>query len=257
MDALTRLGRYFFAIPMVVFGIQYFLYGRFVGGLSPVPPWAPGGRIGAYVAGAVLVSTGLSILIDKGTRRSALLLGGFYLACVVLLHTRKFSDILHDGVARTRALEPLALCGAAFVLAAGAAVRSGWEEARHKSDWILLGGRLLFAFPMVIFGIQHFQFAQFIATLIPPWIPVHLFLTHLTGVAFIAAGAGIELPWTRRMAATWLGIMFLLWVVLLHAPRVVGSPHNGDEWTSAFVALAMCGGAFIVARTGTGRPDSM
>jgi uncharacterized membrane protein len=256
MDALTKLGRYFFAIPVVVFGIQYFLYGRFVGGLSPVPPWAPGGRTGAYLVGAVLLATGIGILVDQATRASALVFGGLFLACVVLLHTQKLSDILYDGVARTRALEPLALAGAAFVLAAGATARSGWEVARHNSDWVLHVGRFLFAFSLVIFGIQHFQYAQFIATLIPAWMPGHLFLAYFTGAALIAAGVGIELPWTRRMAATWLGIMFLLWAVLLHAPRVAAALHNGDEWTSAFVALAMGGGALIVARTGAGRPAS-
>ena len=46
-----------------------------------------------------------------------------------------------------------------------------------------------------------------------------------------------------------LGLMFFLWVVILHAPRVAASPHNGNEWTSAFVALAMSGSALLVAGT--------
>jgi hypothetical protein len=41
MKSLAQLGRYFFAIPFCVFGIQYFLYGHYAGGLSAVPPWAP------------------------------------------------------------------------------------------------------------------------------------------------------------------------------------------------------------------------
>jgi hypothetical protein len=41
--------------------------------------------------------------------------------------------------------------------------------------------------------------------------------------------------------------MFLLWVLILHAPRVVGALHNGNEWTSMFVALAMSGAGFVVA----------
>jgi len=43
--------------------------------------------------------------------------------------------------------------------------------------------------------------------------------------------------------------MFLLWTVLLHAPRVFARIHNKDELTSLFVALAMSGGSFIVAAT--------
>ena len=50
MKSLAQLGRYFFAIPFCVFGIQYFLYGHYAGGLSPVPPWAPGGAVGVCVS---------------------------------------------------------------------------------------------------------------------------------------------------------------------------------------------------------------
>jgi hypothetical protein len=41
--------------------------------------------------------------------------------------------------------------------------------------------------------------------------------------------------------------MFLLWVLVLHAPRVAASPRNGDEVTSLLVALAMGGASFILA----------
>jgi hypothetical protein len=41
--------------------------------------------------------------------------------------------------------------------------------------------------------------------------------------------------------------MFFLWVVIVHAPRIAASPHNGNEWNSGLVALAICGAAWIVA----------
>jgi hypothetical protein len=43
--------------------------------------------------------------------------------------------------------------------------------------------------------------------------------------------------------------MFFSWVLILHAPRVWASPHNGNEWTSAFICLAMSGAAFAIAGT--------
>jgi hypothetical protein len=41
MDRLLGLRRFFSAIPMVGFGLQYVGYGHYLGGLPPVPPWAP------------------------------------------------------------------------------------------------------------------------------------------------------------------------------------------------------------------------
>jgi hypothetical protein len=110
-------------------------------------------------------------------------------------------------------------------------------------------GRFLFALPLLVFGIQHFMYARYVATLVPSWIPGHLFWAYFVGAAFVATTLSIATQIKARLSAIWLGIMFLLWVLVLHLPRVAAAPHNGDEWTSAFVALAMGGGAFLVAGT--------
>jgi len=47
--------------------------------------------------------------------------------------------------------------------------------------------------------------------------------------------------------ATLLGVMFFLFVLLLHIPRISFHLRDGNEWTSGFVALAMCGGAWVLA----------
>jgi uncharacterized membrane protein YphA (DoxX/SURF4 family) len=117
------------------------------------------------------------------------------------------------------------------------------------ANWALLLGRFLFAISMVVFGAQHFRYAGFIATLIPAWIPVHLFWVYLTGTGMIVAGFGIATCILASLASLGLGVMFLLWFLLLHAPRVAASPRNGDEWTSALVALAVSGGSFLLAST--------
>jgi uncharacterized membrane protein YphA (DoxX/SURF4 family) len=108
---------------------------------------------------------------------------------------------------------------------------------------------------MVVFGAQHFMYAGFIATLIPAWIPVHLFWVYLTGTGMIVAGFSIATGILASLASMSMGLMFLLWFLLLHAPRVAASPRNGDEWTSAFVALAVSGGSFLLASTFSRRPS--
>jgi hypothetical protein len=41
--------------------------------------------------------------------------------------------------------------------------------------------------------------------------------------------------------------MYGSWVLMLHLPRVLAQPAMRAEWTSLFVALALCGGAWLVA----------
>jgi uncharacterized membrane protein len=104
----------------------------------------------------------------------------------------------------------------------------------------------------VVFGIDHFLFLAFVASLVPAWLPGGLFWAYLTGTGFIAAGISILTKKIDRWGSFLLGTMFLLWFLLLHAPRVVMAfrshdPNAPDEWSSAFIALAMCGGSWICA----------
>jgi len=154
----------------------------------------------------------------------------------------RLRTVISQGGERTGALEALALAGAAWVLAGKSS--SGltiFPGLRAFADTLSKIGLYLFAFSMLIFGVQHYMYAPYIATLIPAWMPAHLFLTYFTGTAFIAAAIAIASGIQARLGAALLGLMFLLWTVLLHAPRVFAHIHNKDELTSLFVALAMSG----------------
>jgi len=213
-----------------------------------VPPWAPGGSVGAYLVGAVLIATGLSIAINWKARVPALVIGGLFLLCVIFLQFPHFSAVLHNGTDRTRAFEPLALSGAAFALAAVLPAEGlGAGIASSHDDQLILFGRLLFGISTILFGVQHFMYATFLATLVMPWLPAHLFWIYFTGASMVAAGLAIATGIQARLAGILLGIMFLLWVLLLHAPRVFANLHNQDELTSLFVALAFSGSSFIFA----------
>jgi uncharacterized membrane protein YphA (DoxX/SURF4 family) len=245
---MILFGRLAFAISLAVFGIQYIQYGKYVGGLPPVPPWAPGGAIGAYLVGVVLVAAALSLASNQKARLSALVVGGLFLFCVLFLQLQHFSAVVHNGVDRTRAFEPFALAGAAFVLAAllprGA---SGPAPPLNSKRNLTLFGRVIFGVSMVVFGWQHFLYAAFLATLVPVWLPAHLFWIYFTGVGMVVAGLAITFNVLGGIASIGLALMFGLWVLVLHGPRVIAQPHNGDELCSLFVALAFCGASIIFA----------
>lgn len=102
---------------------------------------------------------------------------------------------------------------------------------------------------MILGGIQHFLFVDFVASLVPAWIPGHVFWTYFAGVALIAGGTGLILPQTVRLAAPLAGLMMFLWVLLLHIPRAMAAApaQSRNEWTAVFEALTMSGIAFVLA----------
>src|SRR5258708_30294972 len=238
MDKLRHFGRLCFAISIAFFGAQYLLYGRFEGGLPLVPPWTPGAPVLAYVPAVALILAALSIASPWKARQSAISLGTFLLLSFFFLHCLHLSSIVHNGTDRTRAFECLTLSAIGFSFAGILPNGRDSSASGIATNWPLLVGRSLFAISMVVFGAQHFMYAGFIATLIPAWIPLHLFWVYLTGTGMIFAGFCIATGLLASLASMGLGLMFLLWFLLLHAPPLATSPRNAAECPSALVALA-------------------
>jgi len=251
LDGLFQLGRLLLAAAMAVFGTGYCIYASSLHWPVPGPPWTPGGHVSAAIAGVVLIAIGLSLASEVKARLAATVLGLLLILRVLFLHLPELLRAVRNPDKWTGAAEVLAMGGAALVLAGG--LKEWPDFAGWSSGTAVKIGRYLFALPLFIFGTQHFMYGPFIAGLVPRWIPGHLFWAYFVGAAFIAAGISITTGNKSSLAATLLGSMFLLWVLILHLPRVIAAPHNGNEWTSGFVALAMSGCAFIFA--GAGRRD--
>lgn len=108
-------------------------------------------------------------------------------------------------------------------------------------------GRLFFAIPMAVFGSEHFTDTADIATLVPSWIPAHIFWTYLVGVALIAAALSITVKIQSRLAATLLGAMFCSFVVLMDIPAVIEQPGNRFFWALVLRELTFGSGALAFA----------
>jgi uncharacterized membrane protein YphA (DoxX/SURF4 family) len=247
----TQPGRILLAMAIAAFGVQYLLA---VANIVPAPgpPWpaaAPPILVG--IAGVLLLALALCLgWAGLASRAAAVLAIALFLtACLDTLP--KLAAAPRKPGPWTSSFELLAMCGGALVLAATLWKRPPADVPtsgrRSRTSTLLLAGRLLFAVSLGVFGVQHFLYGPFIATLLPAWIPGHLFWAYFVGVAFAASALSLATGVQARLAGTLLGLMFLLWVVFLHLPRCFAAPHNGNEWTSAIVALAMGGCAWILA----------
>jgi uncharacterized membrane protein YphA (DoxX/SURF4 family) len=154
------------------------------------------------------------------------------------------------GFVWTNPLKALALAGGAALLAGtvpdeGRAIpaAAGW-----RSMWPQLGAVFLAVF-FLVGGVQHFVYHDFVANMVPSWIPGRGFWAYVTGVALIASGVGILVRRAARLAATMSAAMIFLWVVLLHIPRALAGPRHAFETCGVFEALALSGVALTVAGT--------
>lgn len=240
--------RWLLAISMIVFGVQHFIYRDFLPKLEPVPAWVPARAVLAYVTGTIIILAAVGIVSGIRDRLSAKLLGIIFIGSVIFLHLPLLVSNLHDPDKWACIFEELGI-GSGLIMFAG--LISGKRSNVVEEKPVRIAG-IFFALSMVNFGIQHFMYGEYIARLIPSWIPGHIFLAYFIGVAFIAVAISIIIKKKTRLAGMLLGFMFLFWEISLHIPRVIAKPNGMDEWTSAAVALAMCASSFVVALTAPG-----
>jgi hypothetical protein len=247
MNRTVTSARISLALAFAGFGLQYLLILPIIG-----PPWYPVGRPLSIAAGILLLATAVGLLIRTTAHLAASLLGSGLLLRLLIFHLPQLFTNLGNPNIWTVFGEVLALAGGAWMLATVLpapvpAGRTVLTRTLVAGRIVLDAGRYIFAVPLVIFSVLHFKYAFFISSLIPKWIPERFFFANFVGVCFLCAALAIASGIRARLAGYMLAAMFLLWVAILHAPRVAASPHNGNEWTSMLIALAMAGCAFAAA----------
>ncbi|HTQ61932.1 MAG TPA: hypothetical protein VMI32_17040 [Candidatus Solibacter sp.] len=139
------------------------------------------------------------------------------------------------------------------ILAIGAFTGAREASRAHGIDKLLAFGPLFFALPMAVFASQHFTETKLVATIVPRWLPGHLFWTYFIGAAVIAASLSIVLNKQARLAAILLAVLLILFVVLLHIPRILAHPKSVIAWAIALRDLSFSGGALAIAAAQSGQ----
>jgi uncharacterized membrane protein len=239
---LRRVGQFVFSFAIAAVGVETLVCARDVSHVLgpqyeviPVIPWLPSIPWLAYLFGAVWISCAVGLLFNRSMRVAALTLGSLLLLCTLVLIVPKYAVTLGSMSMRTVVFEPLAIACLAWLLQGKAAIPN-----------------YLLALSFVVFGVDHLIALEPIGSLIPSWLPWHVFWVAFFGVGFIAAGVAIALDWLKRPAAIGIGLMFAIWVITLHLPRVLGwygipgAPRDPDEWSSLLIAVALWGGSWAL-----------
>jgi uncharacterized membrane protein len=255
VSAILGGGRAIFAFAIIALGVENvvcahgfaFLYYR-----SSHPwhvalpnfPYLPAIPALAYLFGVVLAACGAGMLRRRARLLAAMVVAGLFFLCTVVIEAPKYAAIPGDMSLRTRLFEPLAIATLACLLPGRNPIPPFLERA----------SRYLLAVSLIVFRVDHFLALAPIGTLIPNWIPWHVFWIAFFGAVFIAAGVSIGLNILRQWGAAGLGLMFAIWVITLHMPRAFlglygGHPRNPEEWASLFIAIALWGGSWALAES--------
>jgi uncharacterized membrane protein YphA (DoxX/SURF4 family) len=125
-------------------------------------------------------------------------------------------------------------------------LQGDWQKSRGF-DRLILFGPLFYAAPLAAFGTEHFTLAKAIASIVPAWMPWHLFWAYFVGACFIAAALSLVTGIQARLAASLLALTFFLFVVLMDAPAWAQHPRNQFALTLTLRELSFSGGALALA----------
>lgn len=242
INNIPKIARILFALTIIAFGLEHFVFNDLLAALAPTTIHT-GRSILVYAIGLSLVTIGISMIMKKKANVAAIGFICLIVICLVSLHIPKIVVNPYNGGAWTVTAEILAMGSIALILL------GTFSKDLIASDMAIKTciriGSIVFALTLILFGIQHFIYANYVATLIPAWIPVPLFWTYFFAVAFIVTAVSTILKIKTILTTTLLAAMFFLWVIVLHLPRVLAAPSVEPEWTSMFVALLFGAGALI------------
>jgi len=246
---LGAMGRSFLGAALAGSGALQLVIADYVRLVPKADASTPVSPAGPYLVGVVLLAAGVAVLAGRRISLAGTVVAALILFSFVFRSLPQAIGNPWAGFMWTNPLKALALAGGALL--AGALPRGEHPGGAQKPGARigLLAAVLLAAF-LVVCGVQHFVYREFVAGMVPSWIPPgQRFWTYLTGVALISGGVGILVPATGRLAAALSGLMVVLWVFLLHIPRAVAGPAHSNETAGVFEALAISGIALMVSET--------
>jgi uncharacterized membrane protein len=190
---IASIGHAVFSATMIGLGIVGLLHRDFVPVWNPVPASVPAREPFLYLGALISLTSGIGLLVPRMTTIAARLLLATLLLWLLLFRLPNFFHA-----------PPFAACWPVFpiaVMLAAAWVLYVWFAAdwdrKHLSFIIssnngLRIARVLYGFSLIFFGVAHFIDVKDTLSLIPHWLPAHLFWAYFTGCAFVAAGVSVS-----------------------------------------------------------------
>jgi len=143
---------------------------------------------------------------------------------------------------------PVSMCSAGilvFLIALWAA-KTDIASARGLDKVVALSN-LCFAVPLAVFGALHLSAAHGLMSMVPSYMPWHLFWAYFVGVALLSASLSIATKIQVRWSGLLFGIMMFLFVALLIIPGVLAHPRDRFPLTFVFRESSFGGGGWILA----------
>jgi uncharacterized membrane protein len=232
---------------MVALGISGLIRGDVIA-VWELPEKMPARELLAYLCACLSLATGVGLL----WRRTAPLAARVLLISLLLYFLSfKAPELLRapaDAVSWESSGETVVIVAGAWILYAWTA--TDWERRRlsRASGATGLGiARVLYSLAMIAFGVAHFAYLQYTASLVPAWLAAPAVWVCLTGAAYIAAGVAMLTGVFGRLAAALSALQMGMFTVLVWLPALAAGSKDAAQWSEGAVSWALTAAGWVVA----------
>jgi len=260
LDKVVALSNLCFAAPLAVFGALHLAAAQ--GLATMVPSYMPWKLFWAYFFGVALLAASLSISTKILVRWSGLLFGIAMFCFVAMMDIPGTLATPKDRFGWILTLREMLFGGGGWILAGNAMRGEGRGQVGSR---LITVGRVIIGIAAIFYGIENSMHTTNVPgvpleKLMPAWIPAHLLIGWVTGAILFVAGICILLNKKTRMAATYLGTLFVLVVVFIYGPILISALGNPStdvkvEGINYFFDTLLFAGAILALASATPRTE--
>jgi len=206
-----------------------------------------------YTTALLLLAASVDLFVPRMAVPSAILFALYFAVCAVTRITPIVAHPLEVG-AWYGLVEAMTGLTGAWILCALLRPLTGLRQAPpFAGERAVRAARIVFGLTCAFYGLSHFVYADYTATLVPGWLPGPMEFAYFTGACHIAAGVGIIFRFLPRLAAVLEGIMMSLFGLLVWLPTFFMQPPPKwatpplNQWAEVVVNIMLAAVAFIVA----------
>jgi uncharacterized membrane protein len=119
---------------------------------------------------------------------------------------------------------------------------AGLLVARRQLTFLALAP-IFFATALAMFAPEHWNGPEFVAEMVPSWMPARAFWAPFIGGALLAAATSLALRRFVALSSALLALMFFIFVCTIYAPSAVRNYGEPLAWVFVLRDLSFCAGA--------------
>ena len=108
-------------------------------------------------------------------------------------------------------------------------------------------GRILFAIPFALFGINHFIMIDYYLGMLTSFIPLGAYTIILTGIMLIAVSVSIITKKFVKFSTILLAILLFFFIVTIHIPHLISDSDKTVTIIALLKDISLMGGSLMIA----------